>query len=104
MNAFENVKIPKKAIIIDIKFTSEIDIYDVLECYCHLKVNNLYLNYEEWVKSKEFKDGRYTNKTITVHSKKRGAETDANMKLLLDVERADNPVEIVIHVNILKEG
>lgn len=55
MNAFENVKIPRKAIIIDIKFTSEIDIYDVLECYCHLKVNNLYLNYEEWVKSKEFK-------------------------------------------------
>ena len=59
---------------------------------------------ENYIKSKEFKDGRYTNKTITVHSKKRGAETDANMKLLLDVERADNPVEIVIHVNMLKEG
>ncbi len=59
---------------------------------------------ENYIKSKDFKDGRYTNKTITVHSKKRGAETDANMKLLLDVERTDNPVEIVIHVNMLKEG
>ena len=26
------------------------------------------------------------------------------MQLLLSVERADNPVEIVIHVNMLKEG
>ncbi len=59
---------------------------------------------ENYVKSKEFCDGRYENKTITVHSKLRGSESDFNTKMLLDVERIDNPVEIVIHVNMLKEG
>ena len=59
---------------------------------------------ETFVKSDEFRDGRYRNKTITVHSKMRGAESEFNMRLLLEVERSDNPVEIVIHVNMLKEG
>lgn len=59
---------------------------------------------EQYVKSKEFCDGRYENRTITVHSKLKGSESEANTKLLLDVERADNPIEIVIHVNMLKEG
>lgn len=59
---------------------------------------------ETFVKSDEFRDGRYKNKTITVHSKMRGAESEFNMRLLLEVERNDNPVEIVIHVNMLKEG
>ena len=59
---------------------------------------------EGYVKSTEFKDGRYENKTIVVHSKQRGAESEANTKLLLDVENPENPVEIVIHVNMLKEG
>lgn len=59
---------------------------------------------EKYVKSMDFRDGYYLNKTITVHSNKRGSETEANMKLLLDVERTDNPIEIVIHVNMLKEG
>jgi len=31
-------------------------------------------------------------------------EADENIDLLLSLERADNPVEIVIHVNMLKEG
>lgn len=39
-----------------------------------------------------------------MHSKKSGAESDFNTRLLLGVEQADNPVEIVIHVNMLKEG
>ena len=59
---------------------------------------------ESYIKSDEFRSGTYKNKTITVHSKQKGAETDANTRLLLEVERADNPVEIVIHVNMLKEG
>lgn len=59
---------------------------------------------EAYVKSSDFRDGRYAAKTIVVHSRQTGAETDENMRLLLDVERADNPVEIVIHVNMLKEG
>lgn len=62
----------------------------------------------EWVKSivcsKNFRDGYYINRTIMVHSNQRGGESDANKALLLSVENADNPVEIVIHVNMLKEG
>lgn len=59
---------------------------------------------EQFVKSDEFRDGAYRNKTIVVHSKQKGAESEANTRLLLDVENPDNPVEIVIHVNMLKEG
>lgn len=59
---------------------------------------------ESYIKSDEFRSGTYKNKTITVHSKQKGTETEANTRLLLEVERADNPVEIVIHVNMLKEG
>ena len=59
---------------------------------------------ENYIKSEEFRAGKYKNKVITVHSKKSGAESDFNTRLLLGVEQADNPVEIVIHVNMLKEG
>ncbi len=59
---------------------------------------------EQFVRSDEFRGGTYRNKTIIVHSKQRGAETEANTRLLLDVENPENPVEIVIHVNMLKEG
>lgn len=58
----------------------------------------------DFIRSKEFRDGRYMNKTITIHSKQSGAERDENIKYLLEVENPDNPVEIVIHVNVLKEG
>lgn len=59
---------------------------------------------ESFVKSDEFREGKYRNKIIIVHSKMRGGESEFNMRLLLDVERNDNPIEIVIHVNMLKEG
>ena len=59
---------------------------------------------ESFIKSDEFRNGAYRNKTIIVHSKQKGSETEANTRLLLDVENPDNPVEIVIHVNMLKEG
>lgn len=59
---------------------------------------------EQFVKSDEFRGGAYRNKTIIVHSKQKGAETEANTRLLLDVENQKNPVEIVIHVNMPKEG
>lgn len=62
----------------------------------------------EWVKnyicSDDFRDGKYKNKTLVVHSRQSGTETEANTRLLLGVEQPDNPVEIVIHVNMLKEG
>jgi possible type III restriction protein res subunit len=58
----------------------------------------------DFIQSKEFRDGKYASKTITVHSKQTGVERDENVRLLLDVEQPDNPIEIVIHVNVLKEG
>lgn len=39
-----------------------------------------------------------------VHSNQSGSEKEENISKLLDVEKVDNPIEIVIHVNILKEG
>lgn len=59
---------------------------------------------ERFIRSDEFRNGEYRNKTIIVHSKQKGSETEANTKLLLGVEDPENPVEIVIHVNMLKEG
>ena len=59
---------------------------------------------DAFVRSYEFRDGAYKNKTIIIHSKQKGTETEANTRLLLSVEEPSNPVEIVIHVNMLKEG
>lgn len=61
---------------------------------------------EAYIRSALFGNGEYASaeKTIVVHSKQKSTESEANMKLLLDVEKYDNPVEIVIHVNMLKEG
>lgn len=56
------------------------------------------------ISSSDFFDGKYVDKTIILHSNQRGAEKDENVQLLLDVEKFTNPIEIVIHVNILKEG
>ena len=58
----------------------------------------------EFITSIDFFDGKYADKTIIVHSNQRGAEREENVQKLLEVEKFDNPVEIVIHVNILKEG
>ncbi len=59
---------------------------------------------EKYIKSDEFENGFYKYKTITINSKQTGAESEYNTKLLLEVEKNDNPIEIVIHVNMLKEG
>lgn len=59
---------------------------------------------EEYIKSDEFRNGKYRNKTITINSKMSAASSEFNTKLLLEVEKPDNIVEIVIHVNMLKEG
>ena len=52
----------------------------------------------------DFFQGRYKGKAITVHSNLRGEEKDETVQQLLTVENRDNPTEIVIHVNMLKEG
>lgn len=58
----------------------------------------------DWIKSDGFRDGNYKDKVIMVHSNQSGAEKEENIQLLLEVEKTENPIEIVIHVNILKEG
>lgn len=56
------------------------------------------------IESEEFFDGAYKGKVITVHSKTKGEEKDDVVEQLLTVEDPKNPVEIVVHVNMLKEG
>ena len=56
------------------------------------------------IDSDEFLGGRYKGRVIEVHSNMKGEETEENVRLLLSIERADNPVEIVLHVYKLKEG
>ncbi|MBO6178181.1 MAG: DEAD/DEAH box helicase family protein [Selenomonadaceae bacterium] len=58
----------------------------------------------KFIQSDNFFDGKYRNKVIKIDSKQSKAQREANTELLLKVERADNPIEIVIHVNVLKEG
>jgi type III restriction enzyme len=55
--------------------------------------------------SAELFDGRYAGKVIQVDSgTTSGAEGDEIVQRLLAVESYDEPTEIVIHVNMLKEG
>ena len=56
------------------------------------------------VQSETFFEGRYKTKVIQVDSSKTGAEEDEMVERLLKVEHTDEPTEIVIHVNMLKEG
>jgi len=56
------------------------------------------------IESDDFFDGRYREKVIQVDSSKTGADEEEMINRLLTVEHADNPTEIVIHVNMLKEG
>ena len=56
------------------------------------------------IQSDGFFEGHYKDKVIQVDSSKTGAEEEAMIERLLKVEHADEPTEIVIHVNMLKEG
>ncbi len=58
----------------------------------------------EFLESDQFCDGIYKGKVIEIHSGTRGEETDENVTRLLAVEQPTSNVEIVIHVNMLKEG
>ncbi|XZH18301.1 DEAD/DEAH box helicase family protein [Clostridium perfringens] len=57
-----------------------------------------------YVTSDEFKDGAYKNKTLLIHSNQSKLKRERNIQYLLDVESYDNLIEIVIHVDMLKEG
>lgn len=57
-----------------------------------------------YVESDAFCNGHYKGKVIEIHSGKTGAESDENIQRLLSVESPTSTVEIVVHVNMLKEG
>ena len=56
------------------------------------------------IESDGFFAGRYKGKVIQVDSSRSGAEEEEMIRRLLAVESYDEPTEIVIHVNMLKEG
>jgi type III restriction enzyme len=56
------------------------------------------------IQSDDFFKGAYKTKVIQVDSSKTGADEDQMIEDLLRVESPESPTEIVIHVNMLKEG
>ena len=58
----------------------------------------------ELMESAAFFEGRYKGKIIQVDSSKTGAAEEEMINRLLAVESRDEPTEVVIHVNMLKEG
>lgn len=56
------------------------------------------------IDSDDFLSGQYKGKVIEIHSKQTGEESEENIRLLLSIESALNPIEIVLHVYKLKEG
>lgn len=59
---------------------------------------------KQYMQSPDFFGGQYADKVMEIHSNQRGGEKEENIEKLLTVEDPRNPIEIVIHVNMLKEG
>jgi type III restriction enzyme len=55
----------------------------------------------DYVTSDEFYDGEYKEKVLQIDST---SKTDEQVEQLLTLEKPDNSIEIVIHVDMLKEG
>jgi type III restriction enzyme len=58
----------------------------------------------DYLTSDAFFRGYYKDKVLEINSAQRGSEKDENIELLLSLELSTNVIEIVIHVNMLKEG
>ena len=58
----------------------------------------------EYIKSKDFFHGYYADKVMEINSDQKKSEKDENIQKLLALESPHNKIEIVIHVNMLKEG
>jgi len=56
------------------------------------------------IQSEKFFEGRYKDRVIQVDSSQTGAQEEVMIEKLLKVEDPSEPTEIVIHVNMLKEG
>lgn len=59
---------------------------------------------KELIQQDDFFNGYYKDKVMDIHSNQSGSEKDENIQLLLSLEDPSNRIEIVIHVNMLKEG
>lgn len=59
---------------------------------------------EAIVKSSDFFEGHYKDKVRVVHSGRDPDEEERMVKDLLEIESLRNPIEIVVHVNMLREG
>ncbi len=59
---------------------------------------------QKFMESPEFFSGTYSGKVIQVHSNQGSEEKEEVVQRLLTVESPDEPTEIVVHVNMLKEG
>lgn len=59
---------------------------------------------KQMIQADDFYNGYYKDKVIVVHSAQKGSEKDENIAQLLSLENSLNKIEIVIHVNMLKEG
>jgi len=59
---------------------------------------------KDLITSNAFFEGNYANNVMEIHSAQRGAEKEENIDRLISLESPDNTIEIVIHVNMLKEG
>ena len=58
----------------------------------------------EYITSDDFINGEYKEKTLVIHSNQSKTKREENVEKLLSVESYENPIEIVIHVDMLKEG
>ena len=56
------------------------------------------------IQSQAFFEGRYADKVMEIHSNQKGSEKEENIEQLLTLEDPANRIEIVVHVNMLKEG
>ena len=59
---------------------------------------------KELITSNAFFEGYYADKVMEIHSSQTGGEKEENIAQLISLENPDNRIEIVIHVNMLKEG
>lgn len=59
---------------------------------------------QKYMESPDFFAGSYAGKVIQVHSNQGSEEKEEVVQRLLAVESPDEPTEIVVHVNMLKEG
>ncbi|MBT3349543.1 DEAD/DEAH box helicase family protein [bacterium] len=59
---------------------------------------------KEVIESDRFFEGRHKGVVMEIHSNQSGSEKEENVQKLVDLEKPENTIEIVIHVNMLKEG